>query len=215
MRARSLYSGLLFRKCSILLQVTACPESTNAAHRGSKQLWVTFAKLLQPTFKTDQSNTSSIFSNIKDISKETRRTVYSQISVDQPIISAQVFPSQTGFALLCSIKTMDSFPVAINSDTSQDKASFRPSTKHSKQHNRNDCFNIGQNWTAFKSTKFFGGWLMYHSAFLSWKRTAVAGIRLVMTMHNPRCLSMICVWEIADPYLGALLVVISQFWQLI
>lgn len=135
-------------KCSILLQVTACSESTNAAHRGSKQLWVTFAKLLQPTFETDEWNTSSIFSNIRDIWKETRRTAYGP--VDQPIISAQLFPPQTGFALFCSIKIMDSFPVAINSDTSQDKASFRPSIKHSKQHNRNDCFNIGQNWTCFQ-----------------------------------------------------------------
>lgn len=57
-------------KCSILLQVTACSESTNAAHRGSKQLWVTFAKLLQPTFETDEWNTSSIFSNIGTFGKK-------------------------------------------------------------------------------------------------------------------------------------------------
>lgn len=74
----------------------------------------------QPPFKT-----SSIFSNIRGIWRETRRTAYGQISVDQPFISAQVFPPQTGFALLFSINIMDSFPVAINSDTSQDEASFR------------------------------------------------------------------------------------------
>lgn len=161
--------GLVFRQSSFLLQVTVCSASPRAGHRkGQDSSGSPFVKLLQPTLKTHQWKTSSVFSNNKEIWREASSPAYTvkPQTEEHKVISTQ--SSLPRLVLHCSAPSrygiMDSFPMAINSlipakiqQASQITCRLKkPTTKPTKQCYRKDCFNIGQNWTCFQISKFWG-----------------------------------------------------------